>query len=119
MITRGKVWGNTSTIFQKNNVEMARIEINNGGYCSKHKHKYKHNMFFVEEGQLQVTIYRSDAGQILEDVTILNKGDFTYVEPGLYHSFKSLEDTVAFEIYWVELDVNDIERESVGGNDTI
>ncbi len=107
--------GNTSTIFQKSDVIMARIKVDKGGYCSKHKHKHKHNMFFVESGRLQVTVYRPDAGQMLEDITVLHKGDSTYVEPDLYHTFKGLEDSVVFEIYWVELDIDDIERENVGG----
>lgn len=119
VITRGKIWGSTSTIFSKNNVEVARIKVKKGGYCSKHKHEYKYNEFFVEQGKMQITIYRPDANEIIEDITVLNPGDSTYVEPGLYHSFKGLEDSVVFEIYWVELDANDIERESVGGNNAI
>jgi len=114
---RGKIWGNTSTLFDKNNVEIARIEVNKGGYCSKHIHKYKYNLFFIESGSLEVTIYRNDADTILEDVTVLKSGDSTYVEPGVYHMFRALEDTVAYEIYWVELDPNDIVRESVGGKE--
>ena len=41
-------------------------------------------------------------------------GDFTKVKPGLYHSFESMEDCVAFELYWAEFNHNDIQRESVG-----
>ncbi|KKM16855.1 hypothetical protein LCGC14_1681640 [marine sediment metagenome] len=114
-VTRGKIWGNTSTIFNKNNVEIARIEVKTGGYCSKHKHAHKFNFFFVEFGKLEVTIFRPDAGQVIEDVTVVEAGGSTYVEPNLYHKFKALENTVAYEVYWIELDVNDIEREVVGG----
>ena len=115
MITRGKVWGNTSTIFCKSNVKIARIEVNKGGYCSRHKHIHNNNQFFVEQGRLKVTIFRPDADKVLEDVTILKAGDSTYVEPGLYHCFEGLENSVVFEIYWVELDEGDIKRESIGG----
>ena len=114
-ITRGKVWGNTSMIFHENNVEMSRIEVKKGGYCSKHKHQHKFNLFFIEKGILKITVYRQDAGQTMEDITILKDRDSTYVEPSLFHCFEALEDTVAYEIYWTELDVNDIERETVGG----
>ena len=115
MVRRGKIWGSTSTIFNKNNVEIARIEVKEGAYCSKHLHKYKYNMFLVERGVLEVTIYRYDANHVIEDVTILNDGDSTFIEPNLYHKFCAKEDTIAYEIYWTELDSNDIVRESVGG----
>ena len=115
LIVRGKVWGNTSTLFSKNNVEVSRIEIKKGGYCSKHRHDYKYNLFFVEEGKLLVTIFREDANTTIEDKTILEKHDITYVEPNIFHFFEALEDTIAYEIYWVEIDKKDIIRESVGG----
>lgn len=114
-IIRGKIWGNTSTIFNKNNVEISRIEVKQGGYCSKHKHVHKFNLFFVESGSLEITIYRPDAGQIIEDITTISSGSSTYVEPDLYHKFRALKDTVAYEIYWISLDENDISREEVGG----
>ena len=41
MHTAGKVWGKTANIFSNPNFEVHRIEVNKGGYCSKHKHKYK------------------------------------------------------------------------------
>lgn len=113
---RGKVWGNTSCLFCLNNVEIHRIEANKYGYCSIHKHEYKYNMFYVESGSLRVVIYRPDADQIIEDITDLSAGQNTFVEPGLDHKFIALEDTVAYEIYWVELSRNDIVRKVVGGN---
>mgnify|MGYP000713293983 FL=1 len=45
MHTAGKVWGKTANIFSNPNFEVHRIEVNKGGYCSKHKHKYKFNAF--------------------------------------------------------------------------
>ena len=119
LIVRGKIWGSTSMLFEKNNVEIDRIEVKKGGYCSKHMHEHKFNMFFVEKGKLKVVIYREDASSIIEDVTVLDAGCMTYVEPDLYHYFEGLEDTVAYEIYWVELNQNDIIRESVGGSQKI
>jgi len=112
---RGKVWGNTTKLFDKNNVEMHRIEVEAGGFCSKHNHQSKYNLFFVEEGELKIYIYREYAGKVLEDITTLKTGDTTYVEPGVPHMFRATEHTIAFEIYWVTLDVNDIVRETVGG----
>lgn len=114
-IKRGKVWGNTRCLFCKNNVEIHRVEIKKDGYCSTHRHKAKFNMFYVEQGRIKVTIFRPDAGQTIEDVTLLGEGESTFVEPGLDHVFEALENTVAFEIYWVELEQSDIERKNVGG----
>jgi len=114
-VVRGKIWGNTATLFAKNNTEIARIEVNKHGFCSKHKHEFKFNLFYVESGSLKVTIFRPDAGGIIEDITVLKKGQSTFVEPGLMHSFCALENTIAFEIYWTSLGFDDIIRESVGG----
>lgn len=114
-IIRGKIWGSTSTIFYKNNVKIARITIKKGGYCSTHEHLHMNNMFYVEKGKLEVLIYRKDANETIEDKTILEPGNMTYVEPLVDHCFRALEDSVAFEIYWVELNENDINRKNVGG----
>ena len=37
------------------------------------------------------------------------------VKPGEYHKFEALEDTIAYEIYWIELNPDDIVRETCGG----
>ena len=111
--TAGKVWGNTQKIFARNNVEFHRIFVKEGGYCSNHCHKHKHNGFWVERGALSVEVAKNDYG--LVDVTLLMAGDYMEVAPGEFHRFKALQDTVAYEIYFVELDANDIVREDHGG----
>lgn len=113
MNIQGKIWGNTKRLFMKNNVEIHRIEVNEGGFCSKHKHIHKFNAFFVESGKIKVKIWKNDYD--LVDETIICPGDMTTVAPGEYHQFEVIESGVAFEIYWVELSKDDIERESVGG----
>ena len=114
MNIQGKIWGETSTLFSKNNVEINRITCNKGGYCSKHKHKSKYNMFFVEKGSLEINIWKNNYD--LVDKTILKEQQSCVIEPGEYHVFRCLDNnTIAFEIYWVEIDKNDIERSGVGG----
>lgn len=108
----GKVWGTTQDLFKKNNVELARIEVQQNGYCSKHRHNHKYNAFFVERGKLKVSVWKNDYD--LCDETILEAGDYTVVAPGEFHQFHAVEHTVAFEIYWCEI-TDDIERESCGG----
>jgi len=112
---QGKVWGQTQPLFNKNNVEIHRIETNKGGYCSKHKHEFKHNCFYVEKGKLKITAWKNDYD--LVDVTILTDGEATTVPPREYHTFEALEDSVCYEIYWVELSDKDIVREDCGGVD--
>ena len=113
MHKQGKVWGETRPLFNKNNVEIHRIETKKGGYCSKHKHEFKYNSFYVERGKLEITAWKNDYD--LVDKTILVDGEATTVPPGEYHTFKALEDSVCYEIYWVEISDKDIVRENSGG----
>ena len=113
MTLQGKIWGNTREIFNKNNVEIHRVDIKPDGYCSKHKHTAKFNMFLVESGELVVRIWKNEYD--LVDTTYLLKGEQTIVKPGEYHQFDAKTHVVAYEIYWTELDQGDIVRESVGG----
>ena len=109
----GKVWGITSKIFDKNNVEIHRIVGKAARYCSKHKHDHKFNMFFVEKGEVNIRIWKNDYD--LVDTTILKESQSCIVPPGEYHQFEITKDSIAYEIYWVELDTKDIVRENVGG----
>ena len=108
----GKVWGITELIEANHALEFHRIDFNKGGVCSKHKHKYKWNGFYVVEGQLLIRIWKNDYD--LVDETILNAGEWTRVKPGEYHQFEAISDGIAFELYWAEFNHNDIERETVG-----
>ena len=110
---QGKVWGSTGPLFFKNNVEIHRIEVVKGGFCSKHKHEHKYNLFYVEAGTLRITVWKNDYN--LVDDTTISSGQSTTISPGEYHSFHALDDTIAYEIYWVELLEKDIQREDCGG----
>jgi quercetin dioxygenase-like cupin family protein len=111
--TQGKIWGKTSSLFNKNNVEIHRIETQKGGFCSKHKHNHKFNLFYVESGSIKVTVWKNDYDLI--DETLLINNESTIVAPGEYHNFECLEDSIVYEIYWTQLDEKDIIRENVGG----
>ena len=107
-----KVWGTTTEIFCGQSVELHRILVDKGGFCSKHHHNYKHNLFHVESGCLKIETWRENG--IVEN-TILGPGETTTIPPKLQHRFIALEDTEAVEFYWLELDKNDIVRETQGG----
>jgi len=109
----GKIWGQTELIHANGVLEFHRINFNKGGVCSKHKHKFKWNGFYVESGKMLVRVWQDDQGGLIDE-TILKAGDFTQVKPGKLHQFEGLEDGVAFELYWAEFNHNDIERENVG-----
>lgn len=113
----GKVWGETTLLHANGVLEFHRIETIKGGVCSKHKHEFKWNGFFVESGKLLIRVWKGDYA--LVDETILEPGDFTQVKPGEFHQFEALEDTVAFELYWAEFNHNDIVRETVGYNENV
>ena len=110
----GKIWGKTELIHANGVLEFHRIEYKKDVACSKHRHNYKWNGFFVESGKMMVRVWQQGKQEGLIDETILNAGDFTRVKPGLFHEFIGLEDGVAFELYWAEFSHEDIERESQG-----
>ena len=108
----GKIGGQTELIHANGVLEFHRREYKKKVACSKHKHEFKWNGFFVESGQMVVKVWQKDYD--LVDETVLNPGDFMQVKPGVYHQFVGKKDGVAFELYWAEFDHNDIKRESVG-----
>lgn len=113
MDINGKIWGVTSKLFSKSNVELFRIVGKLGGKSSMHTHKAKWSMFFVESGKLKVIVEKSDYELI--DETILEAQQSMIIPPGEYHQFEILQDqTIAFELYWVELNTNDIVRRDCG-----
>jgi len=108
----GKIWGSTELIHANGVLEFHRIDFKAGGVCSKHKHEFKWNGFYVVNGKMKIKVWQKDYDLI--DETVLGPGDFTRVKPGLLHSFEGIEDGVAFELYWAEFNHDDIQRETVG-----
>lgn len=108
----GKVWGTTELIEANGSLEFHRIEMERGGVCSKHMHRFKWNGFYVESGIMKVKVWQPDYHLI--DETLLGPGEWTKVKPGVYHQFECIEDGVAFEVYWAELSHSDIVRETTG-----
>lgn len=113
MNTQGKIWGITQNLFCQNNVQIDRIEAKSGGYSSKHKHLYKYNMFFLESGEIDVYVWKNDYD--LLDITTLMPNQATVVKPNEYHRFLAKKDSVIYEVYWTQLNTEDISRIDVGG----
>lgn len=112
MNKQGKIWGETCEIFTRNNVSIHRITINKGACCSKHYHDHKHNIFYVESGKILVQEWKNEYN--LLDETTLKSGEMCSVPPKNFHMFVGLEDSIVYEIYYVELNSNDIIRENTG-----
>lgn len=107
----GKVWGTTECIHKNSIFEVHRICAKAGGYCSEHYHDMKYNMFWIESGEMKISRFNGD----LVDVTVIKDGMSTIVPPNIWHMFEAVKDTIAYEIYWVELPVLDIVRRTTGG----
>ena len=125
---QGKVWGMTEALLVTPMIEVHKIIINAGGYCSMHKHEFKWNMFYVLHGEIDIHVRKNEYD--LVDVTNLRVGEHTSVAPNEYHMFKhhvppDEEEMVkkwgrpaaaaALEIYYLESISKDIIRETVGG----
>jgi len=106
-----KVWGTTELVFKNDNFEVHRIFINAGGYCSRHIHRYKYNLFFVENGKLSVRIFKGEN----IDTTIITTNEKTIVAPGEEHQFEAETNATVYEIYYTEPIGEDIIRMTVGG----
>ena len=113
MNKQGKIWGTTELLFCQNNIQVHRLEIKAGGYCSQHKHVVKYNKFYVESGEITIEVWNEHASHV--DETHLCAGECSTIEPGEYHRFTADKDSVVYEMYWVELWSDDIVREAVGG----
>ncbi len=115
MLVQGKVWGMNRPIFKNHNVEIHYLTIKKGGYCSEHKHTHKFNKFVVIKGQIKIFVCKNYEGYFLEEAIVLNPGEEAIINPGDFHKFEAVMDTDILEIYWVELQEDDIFRRNSGG----
>jgi mannose-6-phosphate isomerase-like protein (cupin superfamily) len=118
-VKQGKTWGETWCIFKTPLMELHRLEVHPGGYCSVHEHEHKWNGFYVERGELLVKVWqpsKNSGGQPTLDQTRLGPGDSLIVQPGVEHQFVGLTACVAFEAYSINPLTEDIVRKSTGGS---
>jgi quercetin dioxygenase-like cupin family protein len=109
---QGKIWGSTEEVIDIPQFSLHRLDIQKNHTCSEHKHDYKFNGFYVETGKLLIKIWKNDYD--LVDKTILGPNEKTIVKPDEFHQFVALEDTIAYEYYWCELQSHDIVRRTCG-----
>ena len=92
------------------------LRINQGGFCSQHRHERKINHFHVISGRLAVHLWPRGVEQDQPDTTELTAGQSFTVELGVWHSFTALTPTLALEVYEAAPVEDDIIRRTVGGN---
>lgn len=107
----GKIWGENILVFKNNSIQVNQIFIKKGGRCSKHMHNHKNNIFFIQSGSLLVEQWVSES---MVDSTILGPKNMIEIPSQTYHRFTALEDTSAIEVYYLNIDIDDILREDTG-----
>jgi mannose-6-phosphate isomerase-like protein (cupin superfamily) len=112
---KGKIWGSTKSLLITPFIEVHRIHINPKMKCSVHTHAHKWNAFYIFDGVLEIHVEKNNYN--LTDVTTLQAGDFTTVQPGEYHWFVNNSNfhVDALEIYYPEPLTEDIIRKTCGG----
>lgn len=111
MNKEGKIWGENILLFKNDNIQINQIYIKKNGRCSKHMHKHKNNIFFVQSGELLIEEWKPNG---LIDTTTLKDEQMSEVKRGVYHRFTAKENTSAIEIYYISIDEFDIIREDIG-----
>lgn len=114
MTKQGKTWGHTTEFFRNAIVSAHHLEIEQGGFCSEHRHEHKFNLFYVISGKLELTIWREED---IMDVTVVGAGQASAIPPGFWHKFKALTRVDCIEIYQVLLLDPDMERRIQGGKE--
>ena len=102
-----KVWGDTEIIFNNETTTVHRASIKKGGQSSRHYHEHKSNLFYVESGFINITIWD---GSGKRDV-FLRRGEKLVVKPNVWHKFTAIEESIILEIYTVTIDTEDIVRD--------
>lgn len=113
-----KEWGTDELVFFNEIVKVHRIEIKSGGKSTDgnfHKHRYSFNKFYIENGMLDIYVKSSKEDyffQIGDDCEFRSVTIF----PNNLHRFEAITNCIAYEIYWVQCQLNDILRYDKDGN---
>lgn len=114
MTISGKVWGTTECVLATPTIEVHRLHVQPQSQCSMHRHRRKHNAFYVIDGQMFLDVEKADYP--LTDTTELLAGMSATVPPGEFHRFRtSMSPCEALEIYYLDALSEDIERRDHGG----
>ena len=91
-----KGWGYEDWIWNSDLYCGKVLFIKQGKCCSWHYHKIKDEVFYIQDGRVQV-IYSSGDVHEWASHRILTRGDVFHIPPGMRHQMIALEDTHIFE----------------------
>lgn len=113
-----KIWGTSKVIYRDDRSEIVEITVKAGGFCSRHYHKNKDNLFLVTSGALRVDQF-GFRGQSKWLYACGGGSGPLLVPAGVTHQFTAETDVVAWEVYRAiggrVIDPADIVRLSEGG----
>lgn len=113
-----KCWGRVSHI-STDDALVSLLKVEEGGYCSIHRHLHRFNSFRVISGSIVILEYRLPSIEVPIRKKILVPGDSYTVPPGQWHSFEVLQSGTVVEVYWTAdgtlVSIEDIVRIREGG----
>ena len=111
-------YGKWQRLYVDGRVELRKIEIAAGGFCSWHYHDTKHNWLFVADGVLLVHTERSDKWDA-QTQKISSGQPGAWLPDGVRHQFEAETDVVAYEfsmsLQGMMMDPDEIHRLSEAG----
>ena len=113
MASMERRWGSYVRLCLNDRIELRRLSILAGGFCSQHWHDTKSNLFIVESGALRVKLLES------QTEVLLGPGEAVTVASGLLHQFAADADSVVYELAIAKagemMDVDEIHRLTESG----
>ena len=100
-------WGKWTRLYQDEQVELRKLKVVEGGYCTLHYHEHQSNQFAVVQGRLVLRLYHQpeavevDIKLAAEVDTIIDITPGTssgLVLPGRIHCFHAHTPVVAYEL---------------------
>lgn len=111
-----KAWGWFKTIDHDELCVVQRLRIVEGGYSSKHYHKYLNNRMIVLQGMFVIESYHTEDKIAGEELLV--PGDQLFIPFERIHRFVARTPVQAIEVVTVEhgeIDLSDIVRFDEGG----
>ncbi len=111
-----KDWGRVAHVLISEQCIVSHLEVEAGGYCSTHRHRYRTNLFFVITGKIQVDTFGTNP-----ECHIIERGESAFVEAGTFHRFEVIESGTVIEVYGPgegldpKVSIDDIDRLNQGG----
>lgn len=95
-VTCERPWGRWTRLYFDGVLEVRKLEVKRGGYCTKHFHRTKMNVFVVVEGALR--IFEWPTSYHVRDTELVSSNATLTVPPYVPHRFYGASDAVAYEL---------------------